>query len=606
MIYKIRDFLEKYGIYLLLAFAFLLGVSVLFFQNPTLDDALYLRETMIMSEVFQNFEWIGNYAVGIHGFLFKIPVALAFIFTGPSLAVAAVWTILLGLASLYLFYVILKKLFKSNLWALGGTLLLFTNFQFILNFPTYMREIPAILCLLLVVYCLLFKRNSWLLGLCLLLLLDAKEYVMLIVSVGILIYIFFAQWVGWNFESLKKIITEGFKTFFPSFVLVILMSFTTLVPVNMFLFSVLPVTESGIEYNIRHFETDMATQDLHVREDDSNNSDNNDTVVEQEEPSVFENVWGVLSGYVNKLFYPYSFSFLSVPEIIFFPALLTSIFIISDFKKNRRFDLMALAFMFFAYSLVFLFRASFTRYLFPILPVILIFFLYFLRDFLEYKKRFLIIFLITLGMIIGGLFFETEYVLIKAVLNLVLVVLLLSCFLTRGKNIFYYLRYIFVLTLCFFSFGVISFFFYSRDQIHTYMLWGREYEVHEVVEHFDKEEKIMLNDPGWCWLPKVYRGDTDSHPEVRWELKEWVPRKDHFRNLGRSNTYELVFRNVDRLKSQVDRYDIDRIGLLVSEIEEKEFPMQEHLEDLKEADSFYLEKEVDLKNKTLFIFNVIE
>lgn len=583
-----KNFLEKKGIWILLISVFLFGISMLYFKNATLDDDLYLRETMIMSEVLSQGEWIGNYAVGIHGFLFKLPVALVFLITGPSLIIASFWNILLGIFSLYLFYTILRKLFSSNLWALSGTFLLFTNFQFILNYPTYMRETPALLCLLLVMYCIVFKKSNWLLGLSLLLLLDAKEYVMMMIAPGLLIYVFFSQW-----GSLKNIIVENLKIFLPSLLLTVLMIFTTLIPLNTFLLSTIGVTESGVQYHLRHFEPEVATTNR------SSQEQRQIPVIEHEEEvediNWFVNFFNTFLLYVGKILYPYSFSFLSIPEIIFFPAFLASIFLFSKFKKEKRYDLMAFTFMLFFYSVIFVIKASFTRYLFPIAPIVFVFFLYFLRDLIERKKVFLITILITFFLIIGGLFFEEEYVFEKLFLNLIVLILfLLYVFFEKIRQ---FLRIFIILTISIFSFSVIMYFFYTRGQIYQYINWGRDYEVTKVVSYFEKNEKILLNDPGWDLLPLVYRFDTDFNPEFRWELKEWVPRKKHLKNLGNSNTYKFVFTNEINLKKAVEHYNIDKIGFVVLEGEE--------CETFWDVDWLELEKEVSLKNKNLFILKVL-
>jgi hypothetical protein len=596
----IRVFLEKRGIWILLTLAFLFGISMLYFRNATLDDSLYLRETMIMTEVLRQGEWIGNYAVGIHGFFFKLPVALIFFLTGPSLLIATLWNILLGCISLYLFYLILYKIFRSPLWSLAGTVLLFANFQFILNYPTYMREIPALLCLLLVLYIILHGKSRWFLGIALLLLLDAKEYVMLAISFGILAYIFFSVWSGFNLASLKKVFVETVKTFLPSFLLLVLMIFTTLVPLNMFLLSVLPVTDTGIEYQVQHFEPDTATRNL------SGEGEREKRIVEiEEEESSVVVFFSTIALYFGKFLYPYSFSFLSVPKILFFPALFTSVFLISNFKKQKRYDLMSLSLIFLSYLLFFIFRASFTRYIFPVLPIVFIFLIYFLQTVVLEKRKYIFSLLATLALVVGGLYFEDDYILIKIFLNFGIFSLLTLWLFEKYRGKFWF-KVLVISVISFFTFSVVMYFFYSRGQIAQYLLWGRDYEVEKVVEQFDEDENIMLNDPGWSLLPLVYRRDTDFEPEFRWQLREWVPRKEYLRNLGDSNTYKLVFRDTQRLRRQVERHDIDRIGIVVSKLEGYEFHAQEHIDEIKELDWLVLEDEISLKNKTFFVLKVVE
>ena len=55
---RVIEFLEKYGIYLLIGFCLALGLASLFFKNATMDDDLYLWETTIMKEALSRGEWI--------------------------------------------------------------------------------------------------------------------------------------------------------------------------------------------------------------------------------------------------------------------------------------------------------------------------------------------------------------------------------------------------------------------------------------------------------------------------------------------------------------------------------------------------------------------
>jgi len=126
---KLLTFLSAKGIYLLIGVCLLLGIASLYFRNATLDDDLYLFETSIMTEALSRGEWFGDYAVGTHGFLFKLPVALVFLLTGQSLAVATVWNVLLACFSLFLFYKVLKEIFPKSIYPFLGALLFFANFQ---------------------------------------------------------------------------------------------------------------------------------------------------------------------------------------------------------------------------------------------------------------------------------------------------------------------------------------------------------------------------------------------------------------------------------------------------------------------------------------------
>jgi 4-amino-4-deoxy-L-arabinose transferase-like glycosyltransferase len=169
------------------------------------------------------------------------------------LEIATVWNVILTCASLYIFYLILKKYFKKESIALGGVFLLLTSFQFFLHIPTYMREIPVIFSLLLFIYLILNKKSYWLAGLSLLLIFDAKEYVAVMILPGIFFYILWKEKGTTFWESVKRYISSFIKLFLPTLVLLLLMIFTRVVPVNMYALSLVPgVTKGGIQYQLKH------------------------------------------------------------------------------------------------------------------------------------------------------------------------------------------------------------------------------------------------------------------------------------------------------------------------------------------------------------------
>lgn len=59
------------------------------------------------------------------------------------------------------------------------------------------------------------------------------------------------------------------------------------------------------------------------------------------------------------------------------------------------------------------------------------------------------------------------------------------------------------------------------------------------------------------------------------------------------------------MKKGVEVYGIEKIGLIVSTLQSIKFPYQERLEEYMNADWLKLEKKIELKNKQLYIFEVI-
>ena len=593
---KTIKFLSTYGIYILIGICLILGLSSLIFKNPTLDGDLYLYETKIIAEAIKRGEWFGYYGVGTHGFLFKLPVALVFLITGPSLGIATVWNVLLACLSLYLFYKILKHYFPKNIYPFLGTLMLFTNFQFILNLPTYMREFPVLVGLLVLIYLMIKEKPYWLIGLASLLVLDGKEYVLYVTAPALLVYILIKEWQGLSWKAIWEYTKASLQVFIPMIIFLALMIFTSVIPVNMYALSVIPgVTEGGVEYHANHFSIDMATTNR----------------IDEDAPSLYgelgvgvERVFNIVLRYAGKILYPRSFSFISIPKVIFFPGLLTSILFFKKRYKEKDYFFILFALIFWSYSIIFLLRASFDRYLFPILPVVIFFFLLFIKEIINERKKFLGVLVATSIVASLGLLFEIDYIWVKVVLNLIVILLfsLYYLFYDRMRNMYILI----IATLSILTFSVVAFFFYGNGQLHQYLLWGRSFEIEKVVKHFDEDEKVLLNDAGWDMLFLVYRGDNLYDPEWKWQLKEWVPRKDDLRMLDTFVSYEMyggpLRYDIEKIKSR----DIDSVALAVSTIENEGFIYQQKLPLYLDADWLELREVVNLKGKDLYIFNVVD
>ncbi len=610
---KLYSFLSKYGIYLLLGACLGLGLLSLKFQNNVLDDDFYLFETSILTHCIKNFQWFGNYAVGVHGSLFKLPVALIFLLTGPSLTIATIYNILLSCITLYIFYLILKKIFPNTIYPLLGTILFFCNFQFILNYPTYMREIPVTLSLLLLLYAILQKKSYWIVGLLLLLVIEAKELVFFMIVPGLTLGVLISEWSGLNIKSIWRYIKIYFKLFIPTLLYLLLMLFTSIIPLNTVIFTVIPgITEGGVEYQLKHFEKKAATQSI-VRLQNPEAATIQDIVQPEVQEKKVEDqpilksitkIWNTVVSYIGKFLYPRTFSFLSIPKIIFFPALLASFVLFKNFVKKKQSFFVILSLILWSFTSVYILRQSFDRYMFPITPVILIFFLKYLTDISKKRKMFILIFTVSSLLAMLGLLFEAEYIMIKFVLNAVVMVMLIGYFLIpkEAKNDIF--RFLTIALIGGVTFAVSIFYYYASGQLHQYIKFGNDYEVHEVIKHFDKGEKILINDPGWDLLIGTYRGNRAYNPEWKWSLRDWVPRKKHLKMFDDVDSYVISGKDVEEDREMVEEYGIEGVGLVVSKLEDTQFPYQDRLEGYMNIDWLELEEKVDLKNKELYIFKV--
>jgi len=606
---KVRTFLKKHSIYIPILLCLTLGLISLIFRNATLDDDLYLWESVIMKEALSRGEWIGHYGVGVHGFLFKLPVALIFFLTGPSLTVATIWNILIGCALLYVFYKILDKYFPHTFYPLAGSILLLTNFQFILHLPTYMREFPVMLSLLLFIYLIIYKKSYWLVGLALLLILDAKESVFFMILPGYLLYLLISSWKGFSFNSIKEIFKRSLPVLLPPVIYILLMIFTSMIPLNTVIFTVIPgVTKGGVEYQLKHFEMKAATQSIvRLKSPDAPTVYNYVPIAvdeeKKEEESPIKKLANIVVGYIGKFLYPRSFSFLSIPKIIFFPALFTSILIFKNAIKKKEDILIALILIMWSFIGVFVVRQSFDRYLFPITPIIFFLYLIFLKNIVKNKKKYIWIVVISSVISLVGLLFEADYVYIKLGLNIIATIGYILYYLLHKKIKISSL--LLSLLMGALTFSVISFYFYKLGPLRQYINFGRDYEVEKVISYFDQGENILINDIGWDLLAGAYRGNREYSAEWKWKLRDWVPRKKHLREFEYGDTYTMYYDDIEVDREMTTIYGIEKIALTVSNIEDIPFPHQGKLEEYLNADWLELTDTIPLKNKTLYIFKVI-
>ncbi len=608
----------------------IVGVFILLFilsftRNSIKDENLYLRETMVMSEVLKSGEWFGNHGVGLHGFLFKLPVSLIFMVTGPSVIVATLFTLLLSLLSAIYFFKILREHFKFNGWALAGLLLFIMGFEFIRTTPTYLRDIPALFTVIIFIYYFLKRKNNWILGLILLLMMDAKEHVFYMIGSGYFIWILldgYKSYDSWKLR-IQYMIVENFKAFFPIVVYQYLMFFTGIIPVNMFNASILGLIETGTVWAKKNFSVNIATSNL-VADEASREifQISKETVQRRLEnsPSPKLTIWApieniidfinVLLRYIGKVSYPRSFSFISIPKIVIAPAIITSVILFftwwKDWKKHNL--KVMLIMILWTYIFIYVFRSSHGRYLLSITPVVVIFFVIFLRDFLYVNRTAKWILVITGLYMLFGIYFEITFVWQKALINTILVsiLLLLMHLHTRNSKLVHLVSLFFVVTLGMVTTGTSILFSYQQGQLSEYLKWGASHQVEKVVKQFEPTDTILLNQVGWDQLPNVYRYDMNMEPEWKWGLSKALPKKDMLVTPPKSNTYVGYFGNVTSMYKFIQENEINRVGLVKSELDKHPFLMQEYIPMLQNRNWIELDRVVQLKNAQLYIFNVIK
>ena len=177
----------------LIIFVVAAGIALSLMRYAAKDETGFLIEAATMSDCLLEGRWFGNEAVGWHGFIFKIPAAILFTIFGRSIFLATLTNIIIAALSCWLCFNLLRKVLKSTVWAFAGTWLVITTYHFIICLPTFLRDIPVMFTVLLLLHAIINKSNKWIIGLCMLLILDAKEGVFFALVPGFVIWVIISE-----------------------------------------------------------------------------------------------------------------------------------------------------------------------------------------------------------------------------------------------------------------------------------------------------------------------------------------------------------------------------------------------------------------------------
>ncbi len=594
--------------YLLLLFYTIFVLVQVFMRHASADEAYYFKETALLSELIKKGVWFGDYGVGLHGFLFKMPVAVGFLILGKvSVLFATLFTVCLSIGSLIIFYKILKEYFLRETYALWSVALLASSLQFLMTTISFNRDIPALFATLLFSYLFLKKSNIWLIGLSLLLIFDAKEHVFLTIAPVYGLYLFLEFLKNFSkisiVENIKKFFINIFSAYIFTVIWVLLMFYTSVLPVNMFVASIFGLVESGLEWNQSQFSTEFATQNTmgdSARDMPLLYYSECDSALPTKIVCSTINVLNEIIVYVGKILYPRTFSFLSIPKIIAFPTIFYSFLLLKQWWKMKDKRYLFPAILLFN-VLVMVLRASHGRYLLCVVPIFSLVFVLFLKDYLKKGKNSRTVLIATTIFVLFGLLFETTYIAPKIILEVGLLLLMWSIWFLPT---FSYLSRLFLLgcvtgmfvTQLAFSFGI--------GQISTYLKYGYNMETKRIVAELDDSEKIWINDYGSGDLINVYRNNLFNNPEWNWDLADWLPKKSLLKVYSESNTYTSFINEIDVFQQYVFENQISKVVLVVSVLETEEFQNQKMLEEFWAQDWLEFERELELKNKKMYIFKI--
>ncbi len=207
-------------------------------------------------------------------------------------------------------------------------------------------------------------------------------------------------------------------------------------------------------------------------------------------------IFNPLIAYIGKLFYPRTFSFTSTPRFIIFPALLMSFLLFRRWRKEAEYEKLVLPLVFWGYMLIYWFRASLGRYMLPVVPLVMLFFIFFLLEGLKKKLFARNTIIATTIFTLTGFFFENKYPLIKLALMVFFLSVLWLIYQLQQKKVprlpLYKLMYLSLITL----FSVMVFIgtsFANGRQMGRYQVFGYCGQMDSIAQRFNAKERIWIN-----------------------------------------------------------------------------------------------------------------
>ena len=316
----------------------------------------------------------------------------------------------------------------------------------------------------------------------------------------------------------------------------------------------------------------------------------------------------IILKYTGKILYPRSFSFISIPKLVIFPSLAMSGLYLKQWWKSikKNLTMIGLVLMLWSYVIIFILRASQGRYLLAITPIVIIFFLLFLKEGFKYPKFALRVIVISFILSYIGLLFEVTFIWVKLLFITVLGLLLLLLYWSH-KNAPKYseiVTFVLLCTVSIITLGTSLAFSIKLGQISEYMRWGYDHQADKIFKDVPLSEKIFVNDIGWDQYPKVIREDLSLYPQWHWDLNKSLPKVNQLVYLNTPNTYLYTFANSDDMKAYMKDNGIQQIFLIKSELSNIKFDMQEFIPQLRSSTWAKLNRIVYTKNADTYIFDV--
>jgi hypothetical protein len=603
---------KKLIIAIIILYGILLSI-IIRYRFAVYDEKLFLHETVMMSEILKGGHWIGNYGVGVHGFIFKLPVALIFILTGPNIYIATLFHVILSMLTAWIFYRFLTENFKIGKWSIVAIIMLLTNYSFFSYSTTFHREIPVLFALMLFIYYLFKYQNRFLLhAFLLLLILEAKEYVFFALLLPISGYLFLLKYK--DFKTLLSPLLFTLKgmtiMLIPSVIYFMLMFTTSIIPVNMFDASFFTLTTNA-DYQIINTTPEGALSDMSTY-----TNDNLAYKIIEEKTSLapLASVLLLGLGYLEKLFYTTNFSFQGIPLIIIIISMASSIYLFIKWLKGNK-KLLFLQLFYWGYFFIYMIRPSHQRYLLIVIPIAIIFFIYFfiltINKWKEFKKYFYVTMYLCMIVTAISILYQ-NFLDLRELFNIfgtftVTALLVGVYFLKKHRKLVINLIVIFVVCASLF---ISSYALLTRNQIYKSKLWGINGEADKIAKLFNPEDVVFADckssdESEFTYLINIYRANNYLPIEWTWEIDRTVVRRklDEVK-IKEKFLYRITPEDMKTFRKYIKEFDINKILLLKSKVEGIEFPLEKYIDILKTKPWLKLDSVTQLKNKEIYIFVV--
>ncbi|NCC49948.1 MAG: hypothetical protein EOM20_01905 [Spartobacteria bacterium] len=584
------------------------GVALSFFRATMPDETRYMRDAMVMAECLRAGQWFGGESVGEHGFLFKLPVALLYLVSGPSVWVATLFNVALCLLACYLAWRWFRRMLGEDAWAFWSVWMLVFNFQFLRLLPSFNRDIPLLIAALLFYAALIGRRGDWTLGICLLLVLEAKESSFYIFAVAMGIWLLMNEWDRKHpLTMLLRLAERGMKIYVPGLAWLTLMLTTNLIPINMWNASILGLISSGMNYMGNHFSLAYATDPIWEGANAIDFSLPTDALGPPSGLQAWaEKIARVIAAYSCKLFYPNIFSFTGIPKLMALPAIIMSVDVFRRWRRYGEKFAPALCLIFWAYLVTVFLRKTHARYLFPVAPLFIFFFVAFLRDGLTHKRLPWIVLPFTVLAELIGCYFDPN--LKKLVMALFLLALMGGAAVAVRRH--HPRSYLWRMAVpCALGLLLAAYFLqfairHPLGQIRNYLAFGRNRECEEVMRIFGPYRQLWLNDIGWGDLPYVYRREPRATVEWHWRLKDSIPKK-YLINTHTNSTHSFAWKDRNDFRKKMREQQVRWVGFTVSTLPTHPLPLQNELPYLAQEEWLSYKGTCHLRNKAVHLFAVL-